>query len=219
MMTLQPPLVIAWDPVLILLLIASAVVWFFWKSQRKRRQRGVQPRRTRERREPTFGNAADHSGHLHDSAADMERREAAIGRSDYAATFAPFVKQGIDLAADGDAEAQNILGAMYENGRGVPQDYAQAAAWYRKAAEQGLADAQYNLGVLYYSGQGVPQDYAQTVALLSKAAAQGLAVAQFNLGAMYHKGQGVPRSFAKAAAWYRKAAAQGHADAQASLRG
>ena len=38
------------------------------------------------------------------------------------------------------------LGGMYDNGHGVPQDYAQALTWYRKAADQGYAAAQFNLG-------------------------------------------------------------------------
>ena len=38
---------------------------------------------------------------------------------------------------------------MYEEGNGVPQDYAKAVKWYRLAADQGYADAQYNLGVMY----------------------------------------------------------------------
>ena len=45
---------------------------------------------------------------------------------------------------------------MYRQGHGVPQDYAQAAVWYRKAAEQGDAGAQFNLGTMCYSGRGVP---------------------------------------------------------------
>ena len=48
---------------------------------------------------------------------------------------------------------------MYDYGRGVPQDYAEAAKWYRRAAEQGNANSQYNLGVMYAEGQGVSQDY------------------------------------------------------------
>ena len=48
---------------------------------------------------------------------------------------------------------------MEATGRGVPQDYEAAAAWYRKAADQAFADAQFNLGVLYYNGQGVRQDF------------------------------------------------------------
>jgi hypothetical protein len=50
---------------------------------------------------------------------------------------------------------------MYYNGRGVPQDYEQAAKWYTKAAEQGVAKAQYNLGVMYSKGQGVIEDYVE----------------------------------------------------------
>lgn len=62
----------------------------------------------------------------------------------------------------GDADAQHKLGYAYDKGEGVPQDYAQAAAWYRKAAEQGHAGAQFFLGVAYYLEQGVPQDYVES---------------------------------------------------------
>ena len=50
---------------------------------------------------------------------------------------------------------------MYANGRGVSRDFAEAAIWYRKAAERGDAAAQYNLGVAYDAGQGVPRDAVQ----------------------------------------------------------
>jgi uncharacterized protein len=43
----------------------------------------------------------------------------------------------------------------------VPQDYAQALIWYRKAAEQGDARAQFGLGLMYADGHGVPQDYVR----------------------------------------------------------
>lgn len=56
---------------------------------------------------------------------------------------------------------QSLLGILYHNGQGVAQDYAQAAVWFRKAANQGDADAQSNLGSAYSNGQGVPQDVAQ----------------------------------------------------------
>jgi uncharacterized protein len=42
----------------------------------------------------------------------------------------------------GFAKAQFALASMYYDGKGVPQDYAEAARWYRKAAEQGDALAQ-----------------------------------------------------------------------------
>ncbi len=41
-----------------------------------------------------------------------------------------------DFASDadqGNAGAQTILGWMYANGYGVPQDYGQAVAWFRKS--------------------------------------------------------------------------------------
>jgi TPR repeat protein len=47
---------------------------------------------------------------------------------------------------------------MYNEGRGVPQDYAEAAKWYKLAAEQGDALAQYNLGLSYARGEGVTPD-------------------------------------------------------------
>ena len=91
----------------------------------------------------------------------------------------------------------------------MPQDYAEAVRWYRKAADQGNADAQFSLGYMYDNGQGVPQDYAEAARWYRKAADQGDADAQFNLGYMYDKGQGVPQDYAEAARWYRKAADQG----------
>jgi TPR repeat protein len=59
------------------------------------------------------------------------------------------------LAADqGDADAQFNLGVMYDTGRGVPQDDAEAERWYRLAADQGDANAQSNLGVMYHRQPG-----------------------------------------------------------------
>ena len=42
---------------------------------------------------------------------------------------------------------------MHKNGWGVAQDDAEAARWYRLAAEQGDADAQFNLGLMYADGE------------------------------------------------------------------
>jgi hypothetical protein len=90
---------------------------------------------------------------------------------------------------------------MYDQGQGVPQDYAEAEKWYRKATEQGYASAQSNLGVMYEQGQGVPQDYAEAAKWYRKAAEQGNASAHGNLGAMYVKGQGVPQDYVLAHMW------------------
>ena len=61
---------------------------------------------------------------------------------------------------------------MYYSSQGVPQDYGEAAKWYRLAAEQGNPTAQSNLGSMYYSGQGVRQDYVQAYLWVDLAASR-----------------------------------------------
>lgn len=65
------------------------------------------------------------------------------------------------LAEQGNAEAQFNLGIMYDKGRGVNQDDAEAVKWFRLAAEQGLAEALFVLGSMYETGHGVSQDYVR----------------------------------------------------------
>lgn len=111
------------------------------------------------------------------------------------------------LANQGNVNAQTMLGAMYEGGIGVAQDYKAAVRWYRLAADQGNAIAQLNLGMLCDSGRGVPQDYKEAAKWFRLAAAQGFPRAQYNLGVMYGNGQGVPQSRVMAYALYSMATA------------
>jgi len=67
----------------------------------------------------------------------------------------------IEQAKAGDKVAQYKLGYDYYLGHGIAQDYAQAAVWWKKSADQGFPWAQNNLGVLYNSGRGVPQSYSE----------------------------------------------------------
>ena len=62
---------------------------------------------------------------------------------------------------------------MYDNGKGVRQDYTNAVQWYRKAAEQGHAGAQINLGMMYEKGQGVRQSKIVAKEWFKKACANG----------------------------------------------
>ena len=50
-------------------------------------------------------------------------------------------KECENVARQGNAEAQRNLGWMYERGLGVDLDFAQAAVWYGRAAEQGFEEA------------------------------------------------------------------------------
>ena len=87
------------------------------------------------------------------------------------------------------------------------QDYAEAAKWFRIAAEQGHADAQCDLGACYRDGRGVVQDYQEAIAWFTKAAAQGQVHAQFYLGEAHYNIEGVPRDYVKAHMWANLAAA------------
>jgi len=82
---------------------------------------------------------------------------SAFNRLDYVSASRVF----IPLAEQGVPAAQSYLGFMFETGRGVPQNYTEAAMWYRRAAEQGDGRAQYSLGLLYDRGQGVPRDIVE----------------------------------------------------------
>lgn len=83
-----------------------------------------------------------------------------------------------NLAAAGSLLAQTSLGNMYLAGLGVTQDYAEAAKWYRSAAEQGDAVAQNLLAFMYENGQGVPKSREEAVRWYRKAAEQGIADAR-----------------------------------------
>ena len=122
-----------------------------------------------------------------------------------------------DIAEEGDACAQNWLGALYSEGNGVPRSYEEAVKWYRKAADQGNRKAQYNLANLYECGKGVAQSYDEAVKWYRKSAEQGDADAQSNLAWMCLQGLGVAQSDSEAVKWFRKAAEQGNADAQCNL--
>ena len=62
-------------------------------------------------------------------------------------------------AEQGNPYAQYSIAHMFEEGKGVPQNYKQAAKWYTKAAEQEWG--QVIIGDFYLEGKGVPQSYVK----------------------------------------------------------
>ena len=116
-------------------------------------------------------------------------------------------------AADqGGADAQLFLAHMYNEGRGVPQNYAEAVRWYRKAADQGHPAAQYSLGVMYSEGKGIAKDDTEAVRWYRKAADQGHASARSVLDSRYAGDEVVTPE--QSTERTRKAAEQGNANAQ-----
>ena len=115
----------------------------------------------------------------------------------------------------GDAAAQVAVGESYiqaaptaHNRVRISSDYQQAAAWYKKAADQNNIGGELHLAALYRDGAGkaFPRDPAQAAALYRKAANQGDAGAQGTLGMLYTLGLGVPQSDVEAYFWLDLAA-------------
>ena len=144
------------------------------------------------------------------ASADYESARRAFERQD--------VRAGISAlrsaAHDGDARAENDLGALFEDGRLVKRDFGRAVFWYRKSAEQGNAEGQLNLGRMYRGGLGIERNEQRAAYWYRAAAGQGVAEAQFFLGVMYEAGRGVERDPVKSWMWFSLAADQGDEDAR-----
>ena len=144
-------------------------------------------------------------------------REAAIAQSDADFRRAAFesskesVKTGnyadaVDalqpLAEADDALAQYSLGVLYAHGgKDLPQDYAKALSWFRKAAEKRDAASMRELAIVYEKGLGVAADPAASVQWYDKASNRGDAFAQLMLGEKYAAGQAVPKDNLQAYKW------------------
>jgi TPR repeat protein len=142
-------------------------------------------------------------------AAPVDEGLSAARAGDYATAFRLLTP----LAESGDADAEFWLGVLHENGQGVAKDGAQAAQWYRLAADKGLLAAQNNLGGLYAAGNGVPHDHAAAFKWWSLAAERGFGRSQLNLAGLYFEGEGVPQDYVEAYKWARLAEVLGEAQA------
>ncbi len=118
----------------------------------------------------------------------------------------------------GDARAQTILGICFRLGAcGVSASDAEAASWYRRAAEQGFPRAQFHLAAAFEEGRGVVRDDSAAVSWMRRAAEQGCGVAQADLAQRYEYGRGVTINRVEAIRWSRLAAEQGAEGARLNL--
>ncbi len=130
------------------------------------------------------------------------------------AAFASGDSAGVaTLAGRGDREAEYDMGIMCEEGQAVPKDYAAAADWFRKAAEQGHVQAERRLGLCYAEGRGIERDGRQAAYWLEKAAVRGDVPAQAGLGRLYAR----EKEWKAALKWYREAAERGDGASQFEL--
>ena len=114
-------------------------------------------------------------------------------------------------------KAQTNLGFAYERGEGIASDLAEAALWYRRAADQKHPRAQWSMGRLYDHGYGVAVDPALAAGWYTKAAEQGFVFAEFSLAQMLEDGRGLAQDMNRARALYETAAAKGYVEAAKAL--
>lgn len=96
-------------------------------------------------------------------------------------------------AVTGLVQKDMRMGTAYLAGNGVPRDPAQAANWFRKAADLGSPEAQNEMGYLYIWGLGVNKDDTQAFRWFARAAGGGWQQAKLNIAVMYMRGMGVAR--------------------------
>ena len=138
--------------------------------------------------------------------------QLALGHVLIAKPLAAEVSEGIGwlrkAVASGSREAQATLGKLYFRGTvGQPQDFAQAAALLRPAAEKNDANASYYLALMYKNGLGVPQDSSAAAFWLDVAAQGEVPAAMFLLANMLLSGDGVAKDDKKARSLIERAAA------------
>ena len=135
-----------------------------------------------------------------------------VGAANYAEAARHF-RRGVE---HDDYRAMLGLGELYEQGKGVKRDAAQAVQLYERAAGRSRW-AQFKLGVMYSQGQGVPKSDAKALAWWQKAADGGDGRAQNNLGWMVEHGIGVRRDDHRALDWYLAAHQRGIPQAKGNL--
>jgi hypothetical protein len=117
----------------------------------------------------------------------------------------------------GNVQDEVRVAGDYLVGRGVPMDPAQAAYWYRKAADQGDPEAQDELGYFYLAGIGVPRDESSAIKWFTRAAGSGSQRAKLNLAVIYMKGIGVHRNISLGLDTLNDLAKKGYAVAESYL--
>ena len=146
-------------------------------------------------------------------------------------TEADSVQMIVDKAQNGDARAQNQLGAWCYSGKHVAQNYSEAYNWWKQSALQGNVDAIGNLGLCYQFGRGIEQDTIDALRLYMKSIKEGnkrlfadrtkqAETSAFDgvlIALCYQKANGVEKDSQKAIDFFEKAAKLSSADAAREL--
>jgi localization factor PodJL len=122
-----------------------------------------------------------------------------------------------EAAMTGDARALFEIGNRYMEGRGVKEDYAEAAKWYEQSAGKDFAPALYRMGNMNEKGLGMPRDLNKAIDWYQQAAKQGNANAMHNLAVLFASGANGKPDNTSAVRWFNEAAELGVKDSQYNL--
>jgi TPR repeat protein len=136
---------------------------------------------------------------------------------DYGKAFQCFTA----ACAKRDPKSYRWVGASYENGTGVAQDFEKAAQYYELGIEYRDATSHYLLANLLLADRGVPRDVARAMALYQSQIDRGRGLdagaCAYSMAQMYEKGEHVAADKTKAIEYCRIAVDNGYAEARRAL--
>ncbi len=121
-------------------------------------------------------------------------------------------------AEEGHVLSMVELGLCYFSGRWVPQDKAEAARWWMRAAKEGSTDAKFRIAMLNVAGEIHSDPPDSTFAFLQELTRQGSLVANAGVGLCYEVGYGVPQNKGEAYRIYHGALHRGSETSYRSLQ-
>ena len=114
-----------------------------------------------------------------------------------------------------DADIQNDIGCMFDNGLFGQKNVVEAVKWFEKSAAQGNDLAKSNLADILRKGtNGYPVDLKRAFDIYKSC---GLPYAHYRVGEFYEKGWGTEVNMAEAKRYYRLAYKEGHPLAKKKL--
>ncbi len=105
-------------------------------------------------------------------------------------------------ARAGSSDAAYALAVLYQQGRGVSIDPAQAAEWMRQCAEAHNVNGMVEYAIMLFNGDGVAKDEAKAAKLFLKAAWLDNPLAENRIARIYATGRGLPQDLVEAGKWH-----------------
>lgn len=117
------------------------------------------------------------------------------------------------LATDGDAEAQYLMGIMYDKNPIAPDNHSEACKWYIKSAKQDYSKAFYHAGLCLDDYYDQNENHPLAIEWYIKSAESGDANGQYALAKKYLMGHGVEQNAKEFNKLQFAARSQGHEEA------